>query len=147
MSAAGLESIDRAVQLTHTWINELDGRLGWKSKSRSYRLLRTVLQAVRDWLPANEAADFAAQLPELLRGVYYEHWQPANTPVRERSKADFLARIELAFKTDPLVYAPDAVATVFAMLSEKISGGEIEDVRRSLPAHLRELWPVPSRTA
>ena len=147
MSAVGLESIDHTVQLTHIWINDLDGRLGWDSKPRSYRLLRTVLQAVRDWLPTNEVADFAAQLPELLRGVYYEHWQPANTPVRERSKADFLARIDLAFKTDPLVYTPDAVATVFAMLSDRISGGEIEDVRRSLPAQLRELWPATSRAA
>lgn len=147
MSAVGLESIDHTVQLTHIWINDLDGRLGWESKSRSYRLLRTVLQAVRDWLPANEAADLAAQLPELLRGVYYEHWRPAITPVRERSRADFLSRVDDAFKSDPLVFAPDAVATVFAMLSDKISGGEIEDVRRSLPADLRELWPATSRAA
>src|SRR4051812_6733293 len=100
MSAAGLESIDRTVQLTHIWINDLDGRLGWDSKPRSYRLLRNVLQAVRDWLPINEGADFAAQLPELLRGAYYEHWRPANIPVRERSKADVLARVDRAFKTD-----------------------------------------------
>jgi uncharacterized protein (DUF2267 family) len=147
MSAVGLESIDRTVQLTHIWINDLDSRLGWESKSRSYRLLRTVLQALRDWLPTNEAADFAAQLPELLRGVYYEHWRPADTPVKERSKADFLARIDHAFQTDPLVFTPDVVATAFAMLSDKISGGEIEDVRHALPANLRELWPATSRTA
>jgi uncharacterized protein (DUF2267 family) len=106
-----------------------------------------VLQAVRDWLPTNEAADLAAQLPELLRGVYYEHWRPANTPVRERSKADFLARVDQAFKTDPLIFTPDAVSTVFAMLSDKISAGEIEDVRHALPADLRELWPVSSQAA
>ena len=55
MSAAGLESIDHTVQLTHIWINDLDSRLGWENKHRSYRLLRTVLQALRDWLPVNEA--------------------------------------------------------------------------------------------
>jgi uncharacterized protein (DUF2267 family) len=147
MSAAGLESIDHTVQLTHIWINDLDGRLGWESKSRSYRLLRTVLQALRDWLPHNEAADLAAQVPELLRGVYYEHWRPANAPVKKRSKADFLARVDHAFQTDPLVFAPDAVATVFAMLSDRISQGEIEDVRHALPADLRDLWPAVSRAA
>ena len=147
MSAVGLESIDRTVQLTHIWINDLDGRLGWESKSRSYRLLRTVLQAIRDWLPANEAADLAAQLPELLRGVYYEHWRPANTPVKRRSKGDFLARIDHAFNTDPLVHTPDAVSNVFAMLSDRISAGEIEDVRRALPADLRNLWPAKSQAA
>ena len=60
MSAVGLESIDHTVQLTHIWINDLDARLGWENKHRSYRLLRTVLQAVRDWLPVNEAAGFGS---------------------------------------------------------------------------------------
>ena len=147
MSAVGLQSIDHTVQLTHVWINDLDGRLGWESKSRSYRLLRTVLQALRDWLSANEAADLAAQLPELFRGVYYEHWRPASALVKKRSKADFLARVDHAFQTDPLVFTRDAVATVFAMLSDRISGGEIKDVRHSLPADLRDLWPVGSQAA
>ena len=80
MSAVGLESIEHTVQLTHVWINELDELLGWRNKHRSYRLLRSVLQAVRDLLPTNETADFAAQLPTLLRGVYYEKWRPATTP-------------------------------------------------------------------
>jgi len=93
MSAVGLESIDHTVQLTHIWINDLDTRLGWDNKHRSYRLLRTVLQAVRDWLPINEAVDLGAQLPALLRGVYYERWRPATTPVKQRSKADFIARM------------------------------------------------------
>jgi len=64
MSAAGLESIEHTVQLTHIWINDLDSRLGWENKHRSYRLLRTVLQALRDWLPVNEAVGLGAQLPE-----------------------------------------------------------------------------------
>jgi len=67
MSAVGLESIDHTVQLTHVWINDLDARLGWENKHRSYRLLRTVLQAMRDWLTVDDAAGFGAQLPELLR--------------------------------------------------------------------------------
>jgi len=67
MSAVGLESIDHTVQLTHIWINDLDASLGWENKSRSYRLLRTVLQTLRDWLPVNEAVDLGAQLPTLLR--------------------------------------------------------------------------------
>jgi uncharacterized protein (DUF2267 family) len=41
----------------------------WDGTSRSFRLLRTVLQALRDWLPVNEAVDLGAQLPMLLRGV------------------------------------------------------------------------------
>ena len=144
MSAVGLESIDHTVQLTHIWINDLDARLGWENKHRSYRLLRTVLQAVRDWLPVNEAAGFGAQLPELIRGIDYEHWRPAATPVKQRHRADFVARIDSAFKTDPLLFTADAITAVFELLSEKVAAGEIEKVRHALPADIRALWPHSS---
>jgi uncharacterized protein (DUF2267 family) len=147
MSAVGLESIDHTVQLTHAWINDLDASLGWNHKHRSYRLLRTVLQAVRDWLPVNEAVELGAQLPMLLRGVYYEHWRPGTTPVKDRSMADFMARIDHAFRTDPIQSTPEAVAAVFGLLSDKISAGEIEDARHALPAEIRALWPLPSKAA
>lgn len=147
MSAVGFENIDHTVQLTHIWINELDTRLGWADKHRSYRLLRTVLQAVRDWLSVNEAAGFGAQLPELLRGIYYEHWRPATTPVKNRHKADFIARIDNAFQTDPITFTSDAVTAVFELLSAKIAAGEIDKVRHELPADLRALWPLPSQAA
>ena len=147
MSATGLESIDHTVQLTHIWINELDERLGWGNKSRSYRLLRGVLQTLRDWLQFNESADFAAQLPILLRGVYYEHWRPATTPVKHRTRADFIARIDHAFVGDPIMDVAGAVSIAFQFLSTKIGAGEIEDVRHALPADLRALWPASSKAA
>jgi uncharacterized protein (DUF2267 family) len=147
MSTVGLEGIDHTVQLTHGWINELDAMLGWNDKARSYRLLRSVLQALRDWLPVNESADFAAQLPNLLRGVYYEHWRPAATPVKQRSKADFLARVDHAFVGDPIAYTAEAVSIAFQFLSTKIAAGEIADVRHALPADVRALWSLSSAAA
>ena len=147
MSAAGLESIEHTVHVTHTWINELDELLGWSNKSRSYRLLRSVLQALRDWLPVNEAADFAAQLPNLLRGVYYELWRPATTPVKPRSKSDFLGRIDHAFVGDPILHTEDAVRITFRFLSTKIAAGEIADIKHALPADLRALWTLSSAAA
>jgi uncharacterized protein (DUF2267 family) len=147
MSAVGLESIDHTVQLTHMWINDLDARLGWDNKHRSYRLLRIVLQAIRDWLKVEEAAKFGAQLPELLRGVYYEQWQPAKTPVKKRRKVDFIARVDHAFEAGSLVFTSEAISTVFQFLSDKITPGEIEHVHHALPADIRALWPISSRAA
>lgn len=147
MSATGLESIDHTVQLTHIWINELDKELGWKNDARSYRLLRSVLQALRDWLQVNESANLAAQMPMLIRGIYYDQWRPATTPVKERSKADFLARIERDFYNDPLSDSSKAVTAVFSLLNHKITGGEVGDVRHSLPSDLRGLWPESAKAA
>jgi uncharacterized protein (DUF2267 family) len=147
MSTTGLESIDHTAQVTHAWINDLDDMLGWNDKHRSYRLLRSVLQTLRDWLPVNESADFAAQLPSLLRGIYYEHWRPATTPVKQRSKSDFLARIDHDIIGGRIIYTAEAVSITFHFLSTKIAAGEIEDVRRSLPADLRKLWDLSSAAA
>jgi len=69
------------------------------------------------------------------------------TPVKKRSKADFIARIDNAFKADPIVSTPHAVAAVFALLSDKITAGEIEQVRHALPADIRALWSLPSKAA
>ena len=143
MSAPGLEGLDSTVHATHAWINELDERLGWNNKARAFRLLRAVLHALRDRLQVNEAADLAAQMPCLLRGVYYAQWRPAKTPLKNRSKADFTATVEDAFKTDPLEKPAQAIMTVFDLLSDKITGGEVDDVRHALPEDLRNLWPEP----
>ena len=144
MSTTGFEAIDHTVQLTHRWVNELDTMVGWGNKPRAYRLIRTVLQAVRDWLQVNYAAHLGAQLPLLLRGVYYEDRRPAATPIKKRDKASFLARIDDAFVTDPMSDTLEAVTATFRLLSDKISGGEIDKVRQALPSDLRALWPPPA---
>jgi uncharacterized protein (DUF2267 family) len=141
MSATGLEVFDHTLQLTHEWINDLDAQLGWNDKKRSYRLLKAVLHALRDWLPVNEAAAVAAQLPELLRGAYYEHWRPAATPVKNRSKRDFIGRVDESFHRDPLPEPIPAVMAVFELLSRRISAGEIDNVRHALPSDIRTIWP------
>ena len=138
---AHLASIDHTVQLTHEWIRELDGYVQWEDEQRSYRLLRATLQTLRDWLDVNEASQLAAQLPMLLRGVYYEGWHPAATPVGERSRQDFIDRVQRAFGTDPLAYPEKAISDVFRLLSRRISEGEIKDVRLRLKKHVRDLWP------
>jgi len=146
MSAQGLEGFDRTVQLTHIWINDLDERLSWNDKARSYRLLKAVLHTLRDSLKVNEAADLGAQLPGLLRGAYYEQWRPAITPIRTRNVDDFLARVNEDFKRDPLPDPLRAILAVFELLTDKITEGEIDDVKRCLPKEIRSIWPEPGES-
>jgi uncharacterized protein (DUF2267 family) len=65
------------VQITPEWVNDLDYALGWGDKHRSHRLLSAVLETLRDCLPIANTAHLSAQLPLILRGVYFEHWRPA----------------------------------------------------------------------
>ena len=139
MAISGLEILNRNVQITHEWINELDAMLGWNDKTRTYRLLRVTLQTLRDCLPIAEIADFSAQMPTLLRGVFYEHWRPS-APKNRFDLDHFYARLGEAFSQDPIEDLGDVVAVVFEFLSSKISAGEIGDVRHALPAAIREIW-------
>lgn len=71
MSAQGLEIIDYTVQMTHEWINQLRDRLDWSSSRDTLRLLRATLAQIRDRLGHNEVAQLSAQLPLLIRGMFF----------------------------------------------------------------------------
>jgi uncharacterized protein (DUF2267 family) len=141
MSAQGLEVIDHTVQLTHEWINELRERLDWTSSRDTLRLLRATLAQIRDHLGHNEVAQLSAQLPLLIRGMFFEGWQPAHTPVHDRTLDHFIAAI--AGQVGDILdwRGPDDIETVLMMLGTKISQGEIDDIKAGLPAAIRDLWP------
>lgn len=141
MAHTGISSFAQAAQQAQQWVNELAGDLGWEER-RAYRLLRCVLHALRDWLTPEEMSDLSSQLPVLVRGIYFEGWQPLQVLVRDRKKDDFITRIEKDFTDDPLDDPDAAIAAVFRLLDRHISQGEIVQVRQSMRKPLRQLWPV-----
>jgi uncharacterized protein (DUF2267 family) len=141
MSATGLEVFDRTVQKTNNWLNELMELLGSPGKQRAYSALRATLHALRDRLTVPEVAQLGAQLPMLVRGFYYEGWDPVGKPVKERHKEHFLARIAQELRGEELIDPEFIARGVFALLAKRISEGEIEDVKHVLPADIRHLWP------
>lgn len=134
---------EHTVQLTREWVLDLCANSDIGDEQRAYRLLRVTLQTLRDWLSVEEATDLSAQLPQLLRGAYFEGWRPARSPVKPRHATDFVGRIENAFTSDPFEDTRAAVTDVFALLNRRISRGEIRDVRACLPRDLLELWQEP----
>jgi uncharacterized protein (DUF2267 family) len=143
MSAKGLEVIDHTVQLTHEWINDLKERLAWASPRDVLRLFRVTITAVRDHLGHDEAAQFASQMPLLIRGMYFEGWRPSATPVASRNAGDFLKRIEHEVAGVAEYDGREDISLVFQMLNGRLSEGEIADVRVALPKAIRDLWPEP----
>ncbi|WP_180899834.1 DUF2267 domain-containing protein [Martelella soudanensis] len=136
-----ISGFTQAADQAQEWVNELAEDLGW-SERRAHRLLRSVLHALRDWLPEAEMADLAAQLPALVRGIYFEGWKPLETPVRDRRKEQFVARIQHDMASDPLDEPDWAIAAVFGLLDRHLDQGEIAQVRTSMKKALRQLWPT-----
>jgi len=141
MSATGLDVFDRTIHKTNTWLNDLMGMLGTQDRHKAYRVLRATLHALRDRLTIEEVAQLAAQLPMLIRGFYYEGWDPTDKPVRERHKEQFLARICQELRDDDTIDPEQVARAVFRLLANRVTEGEIEDVEHVLPAEIRILWP------
>lgn len=134
---------DESLQRTHDWLRELEDLAGLDSQAQAYSILREVLHALRDRLSPDEAADLASELPMIIRGFYYEGYQPSKTPTHYKTRQAFFETIRERTKrigdVDPAV----AVGCVFKMLSHRISAGELSDIRHVLPQELREMWPKP----
>ena len=76
----------------------------------------------------------------LVRGFYFEGWHPANKPLRERSREQFVAHIAAAFPNEVFVNAEHVALALFAVLSRRVTPGEIDDVKTTLPRDIRALW-------
>ena len=143
MSGTSVPAFDRTIQKTIRWLSILEGTIGTDDRNQAYLALRAVLHALRDRIPPNESSQFAAQLPMLIRGFFYEGWHPADKPLKYRHKREFLEQIAKEAPALPEAALEPTVTAVFGLIDSEISHGEAEQVRALLPAELRELWPRP----
>jgi uncharacterized protein (DUF2267 family) len=136
-----METFDTTIQKTNIWLKDLMDEEGWEDIHKSYLAMRAALHALRDRLTPEEASQLASELPMLVRGFYYEGWSPANKPKKLHTKQEFLKYLAEGLPDDPELDPERVARGVFAILAKKISRGEIQDVKKTLPPEIRELWP------
>jgi len=134
---------DKMVQDAHVWLQEIADRMDVpENRKIAYHALRGVFFALRDRLTVNETFDLSAQLPTLIRGIFFEGYQPEHKP-EKYDREEFLEVVEqeldMAGGADPEL----AAKTVMEVLSEHISPGEARHIREVLPMQLRTLWNEP----
>ena len=109
MSATGVPALDHTIQETNIWLRGLEEELRLDNRQQAYNALRAVLHTLRDRLPPEVAIKLGAQMPILVRGIYYEGWHAAATPTRERHVEDFaehvLSELPREFPVDALTVA------------------------------------------
>ncbi|GAB4249869.1 MAG: DUF2267 domain-containing protein [Thermoleophilia bacterium] len=140
MASTGLDAFDSTVQKTNVWLTELQEKLALENRKSAYAALRAVLHTLRDRLPVEEAVQLGAQLPMLVRGLYYEGWTPAGKP-EKTDREEFLRKVADQVVMSGPVDPERLTRGVFELLAEKVSEGEIEDVASSLPKSIRQMWP------
>jgi uncharacterized protein (DUF2267 family) len=140
------EVFDTTLQKTNLWVKEISDLLHWDDYHKAYHGLRAVLHALRDRLPVPEAAHLGAQLPMLVRGLYYDNWKPASTPVKVKTAQEFYDVVKKNFTADKNVNPMRLTEAVMKVLATNLSPGELEKLREIFPPHLREIWVEDERT-
>ena len=140
MSANGLEVFDKTLQRTHIWLDEIIEDLH-TDRHTAWHVLGAVLRALRDRLQVGLSAHLSAELPLLVRGLYYDRWRPSEEKLKQRSLAEFLEHVSDGLIDTKPIGSVEASRTVFGVLSRHIDPGQIEKVRQALPAEVRDLWP------
>jgi uncharacterized protein (DUF2267 family) len=139
MSISSIDTVERNVHKTNEWLNDLAEELGSEDRAEAWRILRGYLHVLRDRLTIDEGAQLAAQLPDMLRGLFYEGFDPGHQPERVRDRETFLARLaERAVLADP-AEAAAAAAAATRVLRVHISEGELDDVLAQLPREIRDV--------
>ncbi|MEU6023712.1 DUF2267 domain-containing protein [Micromonospora sp. NPDC048871] len=135
-------AIESSVDKTNLILKDIEQAYGWPKAQRnqSYAALRTVLHLLRDRMPVQECAQFSAQLPMLVRGLYFEGWQPEKVPIK-LNREDFLQEVRQGFPYDTQGGPQRVVQVVLDTLRRHLSPGEWEDVRSTMPEDLVPLMP------
>lgn len=139
--ATVISTFAQAAHDAQHWVDELAAELDCAER-QAYRLLRSVLHALRDWLSPEEMVDLSSQMPVLVRGIFFEGWRPAHTPSWDQKKQDFIDRVTFEMRDDMPTYPDGAIAAVFSLLTRHLDIGEINHVRKSMRKPLRDLWPA-----
>jgi uncharacterized protein (DUF2267 family) len=142
MAEQMISAFESSLDKTNVMLKEIESAYGWPKEQRnqSYAALRTVLHLLRDRMPVGQSVQFAQQLPVLLRGVYFDGWQPENVPVK-LNRDDFLYEVRQGFPYDVEGGTQRVVQVVLDTLRRHVTQGEWEDVKSSMPKDLSRMIP------
>jgi len=136
----GIDVLDSSVQEVNEWLNDMEARLGTTDRKRAYNALKIALHALRDHVGRDNAVHLAAQLPLMIKGIFYENWQPARTSAR--TTQDFVQRGDGAAARGAAVDIEAAIRAGLDVLVARVNPAQSAKLVRLFPEELRELWPA-----
>ncbi len=135
-----IDIFEKHTQKANEWLNQIEELAGPKSdRKKSLAALRTTLHRLRDNLPIESVLHLSAQLPLIIKGIFFENWHLSDYPVKDRNIDTFLDGIEEELHNTEVVVEIWTYA-VLQVLSSRISQGEAEKIRNVLPHEIKILW-------
>lgn len=135
MSRPRFDAFDHMAQ-SHTPGWPMASAFSTEDRRFAYRVLRAWLHALRDRLTVDHAAQVRRPAPELIRGVYYEGWNPSSAPMKYGPE-EYVQRFASEARI-PVADVP-AATRVSTVLRRHFSPGQLEDALSTLPDSLKRL--------
>ena len=143
---SGHHDLDHAFQEGNLWLRKVAEQLHFKEEDRhAYSALRATLHALRDRLTAEMAVHLSAQLPMVVRGLFFEGWRMGRRPSDEQTVDDFCGHIERELPPKFPMDGKTVAMGVFEVLWTQLDVGEIAKVIDQMPPALKTLWPQIAR--
>lgn len=122
------------------WVNRLADELKLqKREDVVWKILREVMHVIRDRITIEEVHHLSAQLPTLIRGMFLEGYSVSGFP-KKFHVSEMELRIGKVLKGVRNIHANEAFSAVLKVLYERISEGELNDIRATLPKDIRKYW-------
>ncbi|MDB4438578.1 DUF2267 domain-containing protein [bacterium] len=122
-------------------------------KAKASRILLSTIRVLRAQSTFEESMQFISQLPMAIKAVYIDGWQPGTKTGRVCHWNDFVTEVQKAHQEAYLTTSREdnsdfvdqhdcaqAIHSVFRVLKEYVSKGELEDFLLALPVDLRDLF-------
>ena len=133
--------LQSTIQKADEWLTDLAGRTGRDDPQKNWQMLRAVLHVLRDRVTVEQCAHLSAQLPLIVRGLYFEGWRPAGQPRPLRSRDEFVRAVGEELSAHPEIDPHQAIKTVLGLLAGRITRGELEKIQGMLQPEIQALWP------
>ncbi len=139
---AAVPILEDNIHQTMDWIYAIEEACHWDvdNQKKAFAALRAVLHEFRDLLPLESAARLSAQLPLVIRGIFFENWHPRFIPTQEIKKEVFLSAIAETLYPYSDVDVEKTTKGVLQVLGEKLPLGELEDIIQDMSKEIQELY-------
>lgn len=136
-----IRGIQKTLEQSYEWVKILMMDYDFSNENKAFVVLRATLKALRDRVQVGEAIHLGSQLPALLRGFYYEGWDPYNDQDKSKSMEDFLHLVRFHLNGHDDVNLMEAVPATLKLIMDMIDQGEAREIRASLPREVRSMCP------
>jgi uncharacterized protein (DUF2267 family) len=139
MTVASAHSIERTVHKTNEWLKDLCEELGVDDRQEAWRILGGYLQVLRERLTVSEAAHLGAQFTHLVRGAYYEAFDPDRQPELIRDRDVFCDVLRQTADLPDRERAAAVAVICTDVMRRHVAAGEVDDVLAQLPREIAGL--------